>query len=104
MDIFRKLGAVIAVLGAAFGGYFFIDGNYARSSEMQIVEYRIDYMELKNRYNWVQERLWKLEDRYGGEGVPQASQSAKEEYRALQAELIALRQRIGQLGGVMVKP
>jgi hypothetical protein len=99
MDIFKKLVPVFTVVTICFTGYFFIDGNYARSSDMQVVEYRVDYLELKNRYNWVQERVWKLEDRYGGEGVPNASQTVKEEYRALIVELGLLKRNLEKLGG-----
>ena len=56
--------------------------------KVQKVEKRLDVKILKDRANTLQERIWKLEDRYEKKKMPKTVQ---EELRKLKAELIEIQ-------------
>lgn len=74
---------IIALLTAFSGGYFYIDRTYAREQEVRQLENRIDYKIAKDALHDIQDRLWKLEDRYLKKVMPDTT---KEEYRKLQED------------------
>ena len=88
------LGFLIAI-STLLGTAFTVDSRYAKEEQVkkveqkvQKVEKRLDAKILKDRANAVQERIWKLEDRYNGKKIPAA---VKEELRKNKAELTQIR-------------
>ena len=100
----QSILAIVALLGAFFGAFKYIDGRleyieteYARASDLRRVEQRLDYKITYDQYMSVQERIWKLEDRYGKiENMPDA---VKDEYRELLKEKEMLKIKIDKLIG-----
>jgi len=87
MKMQTTLGIVISV-GTILGGLVAIDAHYAKSSEVkEVSEYicridqRLSEKIQQDRINSLQERMWRLEDRYGVEKA-----HSMDEYRRLKAE------------------
>lgn len=75
------LGLVITGVPAIYGGASWVDGRYALSERLVLVEQRLEEKIQADNASVLQQRAWKLEDRYSGAGVPTAPESVKEEYR-----------------------
>lgn len=79
--------AVVISIGTIVGGLVAIDAHYAKSSELDEIstyickiETRLDRKIKQDRANALQERMWKLEDRYGNDA------KNLDEYRRLKLE------------------
>ena len=59
---------------------------FVSASSFHQLAIRVDQKILADRMDNVQERMWKLEDRYGGRNVPDADSVILGEYRELQVE------------------
>ena len=94
----KKLSLIITlatILSIAFGAYFFIDSRYALAESVKQVEQRLDYKITSDQANEIQNRLWKLDDRYGKpEKMPEA---VKEEYRDLKEKKARLTDTLKSL-------
>jgi hypothetical protein len=55
--------SVLILIGAIFGGYFYIEHRFALADELEKTKQRLDQKISQDRSNWIQERLWKMEDR-----------------------------------------
>ena len=84
-------GAIIA-LGSVVGILFALDSRYAHTDYVIQIEYRLDQKIIQDRAAALQERLWRLEDRY----LDKAKNM--EEYKRLQFELENLKIKM-QRGG-----
>jgi hypothetical protein len=62
-----KIVAVLTLLGLIYGGLSWIDNRYAKCQEMKSIERRLDVKIEGDILNQKQDRLWKLEDRYGAD-------------------------------------
>lgn len=62
-----------------------IDTRYAKSDYVLLVELRLNQKIISDRNNRLQERIWKLEDKYIDEN--KMPQIIKDEYRKLKQEL-----------------
>jgi hypothetical protein len=87
MKIQTSLGIIVA-LGTIAGGLIAVDSHYAKSSEIEEVstyicriEKRLDEKIQTDRANSLQERLWRLEDRYSPDKA-----KTTDEYRRLKLE------------------
>ena len=92
---FKTLVGFLIALTTLVGTAFTVDNRYAKDDQVkqveqqvQKVEKRLDKKILKDRANALQERIWKLEDRYNGKKIPAA---VKEELRKNKAELVQIR-------------
>jgi hypothetical protein len=92
---FKTLVGFLIALTTLVGTAFTVDNRYAKDEQVkqveqqvQKVEKRLDKKILKDRANALQERIWKLEDRYNGKKIPAA---VKEELRKNKAELVQIR-------------
>jgi hypothetical protein len=92
---FKTLVGFLIALTTLVGTAFTVDNRYAKDEQVkqveqqvQKVEKRLDKKILKDRANALQERIWKLEDRYNGKKIPSA---VKEELRKNKAELVQIR-------------
>jgi hypothetical protein len=79
----------ISTLG---GAMFAIDARYAKTEEIsdikdyvQQIDRRLEIKILKDRANALQERTWKIEDRYGMD-IAKMPETVREQYRTLNKE------------------
>jgi hypothetical protein len=87
MKISTTLGICVSIATLA-GGVVAFDTHYAKTAEVKdlseyvcAVEKRLDQKIKNDRINNVQERIWRLEDRYGKEEAEKM-----DEYRRLKKE------------------
>jgi len=92
---FKAFVGFIIAISTLVGTAFTVDSRYAKDEQVkkveqkvQKVEKRLDMKILRDRANALQERVWKLEDRYNGKKIPTA---VKEELRKLKAELVQIQ-------------
>tara|TARA_R100001244_G_scaffold119415_1_gene89055 strand:- start:592 stop:921 length:330 start_codon:yes stop_codon:yes gene_type:complete len=95
---------IITLLGGALGTAFTIDSRYAKSEEIAIikdyvqqVDKRLELKILKDRANALQERMWKIEDRYGME-IAKMTEEVREQYRELKKEYDDIMEKIKKDG------
>lgn len=82
------IGIFVAVCGL-IGSIIAVDARYATSARLEMVELRLDQKIVQDRVQALQERMWKLEDRYGKDKATQT-----EEYRRLVAEREMLMKKV----------
>lgn len=73
-------------LATLWGGASFVDTRYAHQENVVLIEMRLEQKILTDRSNQLQQRIWKLEDRYGPD-MFEAPGPLKEEYRQLKDEM-----------------
>ncbi len=99
-----KAAGLVAALGASIGvlysGVSFIDGRYAKMPEveqvrtdMTLTSLRLEEKILTDRVAAIQQRLWKIEDRYG-EDLAGAPMSVKEEHRQMDLDIAEVHDKI----------
>ena len=90
------------VVGAStiIGTAFTIDSRYAKVNDMaevneyvQKVDKRLEIKILKDRANAIQERMWKIEDRYGEE-VSKMPKDKRDQYRKLKKEYDEIMEKL----------
>ncbi len=86
------ISGLIIALAAVWGLLRSLDQYVAKAEQLKQVEMRLDQKIDADRVDRVQERIWKLEDRY--EAVGRMPQSVKEEYRDLKQEQIRLEEKL----------
>lgn len=87
----QKIVTLIAILTAFFSAYMFIDSRYALSGNLKAVELRLEHKVLSDRLGAIQQRIWRIGDRYEGKVMPDTT---KEEYRILKEDKKQLNERI----------
>jgi hypothetical protein len=101
----KKISIVIGIvvsLISIIGALFLLDARWTRASvtielkeslcnkdqellnKITCQAKRLDQYIAQDRFNWLQERVYKLKDRYEAKQMPQ---TVKEEYRRLKAEM-----------------
>ena len=92
---FKAFVGFLIAISTLVGTAFTVDNRYAKDDQVkqveqqvQKVEKRLDKKILKDRANALQERVWKLEDRYEKKKMPKTVQ---EELRKLKAELVEIQ-------------
>ena len=85
------IGIIIVIL-TMVGSAFTIDSRYAKKDDVQkvaeqvaVVDKRLEIVILKDRANALQERLWKIEDRYGIDKV-KYTEEIREQFRTFKKE------------------
>lgn len=106
MDL-KKITAITVIiisLSAVTGLVFKLDGRWAKAGTVKLLSMRLDIKILEDRLSALQERIWKLEDRYPGihrefiHGTPSPTPvSVKEEYRDLKKKISELKKQIDKL-------
>lgn len=76
-------GAVAVLVGSVVTA----NDYFAKSKDLQLVEYRLDQKIRYDRMDRIQERLWNYEDKY--RGIPECDWAPQDldEYRRLELEL-----------------
>jgi len=84
--------ALLIGLTTLVGTMFALDNRYAKTEDISDIESYVEQIDqrlelkiLKDRANAVQERMWKIEDRYGME-VAKMSEEVRDQYRELKKE------------------
>lgn len=76
----KSLIALCTLIGIVFSGYFYFESHYALAKDLKKVETRLDYKITSDQLESIQERIWKIEDRFYNKNMPN---TVKEEYRNL---------------------
>ena len=87
------IGAISASVGALYGAGSFVETRYAHSTDVVLVSMRLEQKILTDRASQLQQRLWKIEDRYGID-LHDAPETVKEEVRQIKEELADLDQEM----------
>ena len=83
----KKLSRILGIAISAtvlFGIGWKVDSYYAKAAKLQLVEMRLDQKIKSDKRDFIQRRLWQLEDRYRDRIMPP---SVREEYRRLKMDL-----------------
>lgn len=92
MSNIQKILSLILAGAAVVGIIYGVDSRFAKAEYVQQIERRLDYKIDKDRAEALQERLWRLEDRYPkGDRPPEI----RDECRKLRLELNALYGKMG---------
>ena len=82
------------------GAMFALDNRYAKTEDISDIESYVEQVDkrleikiLKDRANAVQERMWKIEERYGME-VAEMSAEVRDQYRELKKEYDEIMEKI----------
>lgn len=93
-------GAICVLAGLIFGVSAY-ETKFATAEDIsnirkdvELLGERLENKIQEDRIHALQERIWKLEDRYGGVMVPQAPQAVKEHYRELRYALELAKTRV----------
>lgn len=92
-----KLNSIFATIIALFtiiGGVFASVTYFARASDLQQVEFRLEKKIQGDNILRIQERIWQLEDRYQGKDCSEWLESDREEYRSLKSQLELLKKEM----------
>ena len=96
--------AILTIIGFVFGAYIFLDTRFAEEEKVEQIQFnvdqvgkRLDFKIVKDKFQAVQERIWNLEDRFGGKDLKDADQTTKEEYRNLQIQQHELKGELKEL-------
>ena len=94
-----KIISIFTLLGFTFGIYFYIDSHYAKCADVKIIEQRLDYKIESDKLITTQERLWKLEDRFGSDPDKIQDQVMRQRMKELKSEIEIQRERVKKLEG-----
>ena len=89
----NTLIAVAVGLSTLLGTAFTIDSRYAKTDYVEQIDKRLELKILKDRANALQERMWKIEDRYGME-VSDMPDDKRDQYRKLKKEYDEIMKKI----------
>lgn len=88
----KRLSTITAISVAVcglIGSVIAVDTRYATSARLELVELRLDQKIIEDRIQALQERMWKLEDRYGADKAHEM-----EEYKRLRTEREMLMRKV----------
>ncbi len=95
-NILSLIIALLTIIGITFGVYFYMEKRYALADELTKVTQRLDEKIDSDRYNQIQDRIWKIQDRYRNK---QMEDTVKEELRQLEKEKEELNNKIKKFEG-----
>jgi len=88
-----KTCTAILVLAALASGAIAYDNTKADKEYVDEVYESVKQLSVGIRINNLQRRIWDLEERYGGPGLPNAPKEVKKEYQELKLELRSLEKK-----------
>ena len=86
------LGLVIS-LTVIVGAAAKLDGRWAKTEQLVMVAQRLDQKIIQDRINAIQERLWRLEDKYGNI-IANMISTVRDQYRRLLKEMKDLEKQL----------
>jgi len=90
MKLAKILGLIVAAV-AVVSSLFALDGRFAKSKDVVQLSKRLELKIVQDRADYVQQRLWQIEDRYKDAPMPP---TVLEEYRCLKCELKRLQGKV----------
>jgi predicted nucleic acid-binding Zn-ribbon protein len=93
MKTLSWIGAAGVAISTMAGGVTFVDSRYAKSPQVELIQLRLEEKILTDREAAVQQRIWRVEDRYQTT-LTNAPETVKEEYRQMQIDLSQIRHEI----------
>lgn len=69
-EILTIVMSLIAFASIIWGAQAYLYNNFASASEVQQLEKRLDVKILEDRLSNIQDRVWKIEDRYFEQRIP----------------------------------
>jgi hypothetical protein len=94
------LAALLTVAGFAWGIISFVDSRYAKCAEVKAVERRLDLKVEGDVLNQKQDRLWKLQDRFGTDPTKIPDQDIRQQYKELETGVQYQREKVRQLESI----
>lgn len=100
------LGVVVTGTTASYKTATFVDGRYVHApdpemaevqSDLYLIEQRLEQKILNDRYSSLQQRLWKIEDRYAGPSMTDAPETVMEERRQILDQLRELEKELSRV-------
>jgi hypothetical protein len=98
--IFAVISAIAVIIGLIFGVNIY-EAKFATAEDIvkvredvELLGERLENKILEDRIHALQERIWRLEDRYGGATVPHAPPTILEHYRELHHHLELIKAKI----------
>jgi len=85
------IGGILAIIGVIFTAYFWIDGRYALSQELEKTKARLEYKILSDQFQAISDRIWKIKDRAGEKPK---DPTVKEELRQLESDKESVKVKI----------
>ena len=98
LSIQHAIGAgisVILTITTIAGALYAVDDRWAKASDLQLVELRLDQKIYSDRLHDIQLRIWSLEDRYGSD--QKMPKEVKDEYRRLKQEYQSIKLKLEHL-------
>lgn len=84
----KSLCSICVLIGIVFTAYFYFDGTYAKAARLELVEMRLEQKIKQDRAQAVQERLWRIEDKYKVTGCEDLLDDvARQQCRELRREM-----------------
>jgi hypothetical protein len=84
----KRLSLILGVLiglGTLTGSVLAVNDYFAKAADLELVALRLEQKIQQDRCDYMQRRIWRLEDRYSG-CVDKMPPSVREEFRKLKAD------------------
>jgi hypothetical protein len=92
--ILEGIVALCVLVGMLVGAHAY----FAKAQDLKLVEFRLEQKIINDQGNYIQQRMWALEDRNGGPNCATWRNARdREEYRRLLLELKKIQERRKQL-------
>ncbi len=88
--------ALLTLVGICYGVLFWMDERYASSKEVVQIAQRLDYKIMADQLQSIQERIWRIEDRYRNKPM---DDTAREELRQLRELKAQIEKKINKMEG-----
>lgn len=90
------LTALATIVGTLYSGGSWVDTRYAHQEDLVLVGMRLEEKLQGDQAERIQNRMWRLEDRYSP-SMANAPDSVKEEYRELGAQRQEIQRRLQRI-------
>jgi hypothetical protein len=89
--------AVITIIGAIFGAYFFFTTTFAKCADLKRVEYRMEYKIQSDYVRDSRRTLWDFQDKYGVNGERAPDPIVKDQMQKMKNDLHEQEQTLDNL-------
>lgn len=91
-----QAASIIIAITSICTGIWAVDDRYAKDTEVVLLAARLEQKIVADRIAQLQDRIWALEDRYGGKGVPSADAAIRAEYRHLLKQIEVEKRKLNK--------